>query len=117
MRTSQSQGRINHLELLSSLRPFYCHKPELSNIISKQVVHNLLALISAEKILSGIDIKGIVSIYILKIMGVFLFDPQFDEFILESLFVYIEVAVNLNSKKNTNPLILGWIINWILGNF
>ena len=35
--------------------------------------------ISIKKILSGIDIKGIVTSYIWKIKGVFLFDPQFDE--------------------------------------
>ena len=88
MRTSRSQGRINHLELMSSLRPFYCHKPELSNIISKEVVHNYLALISTENILSGIDIKGTVTICICTIKGVFLFDPQFNKIFLVCLFVY-----------------------------
>ena len=44
------------------------------SFISKKVVHIYLALISVEKILSGIDIKGIVTIHIWKIKGVFLFD-------------------------------------------
>ena len=44
------------------------------SFINKKVVHNYLALISVEKILSGIDIKGIVTIHIWKIKGVFLFD-------------------------------------------
>ena len=54
-------------------------------------------MISVEKILrlSGIYIKGIMTIYILKIMGVFLFDPQFDEFILVSLFVYMGGGVDI----------------------
>ena len=61
MRTSQGQQRINHLMTISSLRPLICHKPELSSIISIEVVHNYLAIISVEKILSGIDIKGTVT--------------------------------------------------------
>ena len=44
------------------------------SFISKKVVHNYLALISVEKILSGIDIKGIVISYIWTTKGVFLFD-------------------------------------------
>ena len=44
------------------------------SFISKKNVQNYLALISIEKILSGIDIKGIVTIHIWKIKGVFLFD-------------------------------------------
>ena len=44
------------------------------SFISKKVVYNYLALISVEKILSGINIKGIVTIHIWLIKGVFLFD-------------------------------------------
>ena len=44
------------------------------SFISKKVVHNYQAFISVEKILSGIDIKGIMTIHIWKIKGVFLFD-------------------------------------------
>ena len=61
VRTSRSQGRINNLDFMSSLRPFNCHKPELSNILSIKVIHNYLALISVENILSGIDIKETVT--------------------------------------------------------
>ena len=63
MRTSWSQGRINHLKLIRSSRPLLWHKPELSSIISKKVVYNYQAFIFVEKILSGIDIKGIVTSY------------------------------------------------------
>ena len=53
------------------------------------VLHNYLAFISVEKILRGIDIKGIVTSYIWKIKGVFLFDRKLnDELFLVSLFVY-----------------------------
>ena len=76
--------------IISSSRPLHGHKPELSSISSKEVVHNYLAIISIEKILSGIDIKGIVTSYISKIMGEILFDPQFDEFTLVSSCVYME---------------------------
>ena len=58
---SVQEGRSNHLRLMSTLRPLQCHKPELSSIISTKVVHNYLAFISVEKILSGIEIKGIVT--------------------------------------------------------
>ena len=49
------------------------------SFISKKVVHNYLAFISVENILSGIDIQRIVTSYIWNINGVFLFDPRFDE--------------------------------------
>ena len=52
------------LDMRNSSRPLQWHTPELSSIISKKVVHNYLAFISEEKILSGIDIKGIVTSYI-----------------------------------------------------
>ena len=74
--------------LISSLRPFDCHKPELSSIIRSKVIHNYLDIISVEKILSGIDIKGTVTSYICTIKGVFLFDLQFDEIFSVSLVVY-----------------------------
>ena len=89
MRISRSQWRINHLKLISSSGPLQCHKPELFSIISKKVVHNYLAFISVEKILSGIAIKAIVTSYIWKIEGVFLFDTQFDELFFVSLFVHM----------------------------
>ena len=54
-------------------------KPELSSTISKTVVHNYLAFISVENILSGIDIKGIVTSYIWTIKGVFLLYLQFNK--------------------------------------
>ena len=59
------------------------------SFISKKVVYNYLAFISVDKIQSSIDIKGIVTSYIWKIKGVFLFDPKLnDELFLMSLFVY-----------------------------
>ena len=61
---SMEDWRINHLKLMSTLRTLQCHKPELSSIISKKVVHNYLAFISVEKILSGIEIKGTVTSFI-----------------------------------------------------
>ena len=59
--------------------PLQYNKPELSSIISNKVVHNYLAFISIEKILSGIDIKGIVTSYIWTIKGVFLLYLQFNK--------------------------------------
>ena len=114
MRNSWSQGRINHLELYSSFRPFNCHKPELSNIISKKVIHNYLAIISIEIILSGIHIKDIVTSYIWNIKGVFLFDPWFDELFLVSLFVKGVSGGEYKHKEKHPPTLLGWIINGFL---
>ena len=74
--------------LINSSRPLQWHKSELSSIINIKVVHSYLAFISEEKILSGIDIKGIVTSYIWNIKGLFLFDLKFDELFLVSLFVY-----------------------------
>ena len=55
------------------------------------MVHSYLAFISVEKILSGIDIEGIVTSYIWKIKGVFLFDPQLNyELFFMSLCVHLE---------------------------
>ena len=76
-----------YVMLISSLSPLQCHKPELSSIISKKVVHNYLAFISIEKILSDIDIQGIMTSYIWNINGVFSFDPWFDKLFLVRLFV------------------------------
>ena len=57
--------------------------------MSKKVLHNYQAFISLEKILCGIDIKGIMRSYIWKIKGGFLFDPKLkEELYLMSLFVY-----------------------------
>ena len=91
---SRSQLRINHLQLISSLSPLHCHKPELSKIISKKVFHNYLDFISIEKILSGIDIKVPTS-YIWTIKGGY--------FHLEG------VWETLNSKKSTNSHFLDWL--------
>ena len=49
------------------------------SFISKKIVHNYLAFISVEKILSGIDIKGIVTSYIWTIRRVFLLYLQFNK--------------------------------------
>ena len=61
---SMEQGQIHQLVTIGTLKPLICHKPELSSIISIKVVHNYLAFISIEKILSFIDLKGIVTGYI-----------------------------------------------------
>ena len=79
MCSSMEQGRIHQLVTIGTLKPLICHKPELSSIISIKVVHDYLAFISVEKILTGINIKGTVASYIWTIKGVFLFDPQCDE--------------------------------------
>ena len=79
MSCSEPEEWIHHIKFINSSIPLQCHKPELSSIISKQVVHNYLDFISVEKIFCGIDIKGIVTSYIWKIKGVFLSDLQFDE--------------------------------------
>ena len=52
------------LGVRSSSRPSQWHTPELSRNISKKVVHNYLAFVSKENILSGIDIKRIVTGYL-----------------------------------------------------
>ena len=44
-------------------------------------------------------------------MGVLLFDPQFDEFILVSLFVYMGGGGEPKLKEKHPPPILGWIKN------
>ena len=64
MCSSMEQGRIHQLVTIGTLKPLICHKPELSSIISIKVVHNYLAIISVEKILTGINIKGTVASYI-----------------------------------------------------
>ena len=77
-----------------------------SSIISNKVVHNYLAFISIGKIPSGIDIKGTVTSYIWIIKGVFLFDLQFDELILVSLFVYMGGVGEPKLKENIHPTLL-----------
>ena len=85
-------------------KTFTMDKRKLSSLNSKKNVHNYLAFISIEKILSGIDIKGIVTSYIWKIEGVFLFDLKLnDEVFLISLFFIGRMGEILNSKKNINP--------------
>ena len=75
-------------------------------------MHNYLAFISVEKIFSGIDIKGIVTSYIWKIEGVFLFDPKLnDEVFLMSLFVYWENGGDPKLKEKHQPTLLAWIKN------
>ena len=49
------QNDLNHFATMTYVR---------NSFISKKVVHNYQAFISVEKILSGIDIKGIVISYI-----------------------------------------------------
>ena len=49
------------------------------SFISKKVVHNYLAFISVEKILSVTDVKGIVTSYIWTLRGVFLLYLQFNK--------------------------------------
>ena len=78
-RCSEPEWRRRHMKLISSSSPLQCHKPELSSLISKKVVHNYLAFISVEKILSGFFLKK----------GVFLCDMQFDELFLLRLFVHL----------------------------
>ena len=96
----------------SSLRPLICHKPELSSIISIEVVHNYLAIISVEKILSGIDIKEIVTSCIWTIKRLFLYDPQFNEIFLVCLFFFIGGSVGEPKiKEKHKPTPLGLIEN------
>ena len=110
MRTSRSQGRINHLMLLGSLRSLYCHKPELSSIISKKVVYNYLNFISVEKILSGIDIKGTMTNSIWTINGgIFIWSVVWWNIFSELICLLGGVCENLISKKNTNPPLLDWL--------
>merc|ERR1739840_25928 len=57
----RSRGEYTNVVLLDSLRSLYCHKPELSSLISKKVVYNYLNFKSVENICSGINIKGTVT--------------------------------------------------------
>merc|ERR1739842_208267 len=57
----RSRGEYTNVVLLDSLRSLYCHKPELSSLISKKVIYNYLNFISVEKICTGINIKGTVT--------------------------------------------------------
>ena len=94
------QNDLNHFATLMYMR---------HSFISKKVVYNYLALIFVEKILSGIDIKRIVTCYIWRRKGVFLFDLQFDELFLVSLFVYWGSRGEPKLKEKHPPTPLGWI--------
>ena len=84
----------------------------MSSIIRSKVIHNYLDIISVEKILSCIDINGIVTNYIWKLKGGFLFDPKFNEdLFLMSLFVYWENGGDPKLKEKHQPTLLAWIKN------
>ena len=67
-----------------------------------------------EKILSGIDIQGIVTSYIWNINGVFSFDPWFDELFLVSLFVKGGSGVKPKFIEKYPPTLLVCTINGFL---
>ena len=103
----RSRGEYTNVVLLDSLRSLYCHKPELSSLISKKVVYNYLNFKSVENICSGINIKGTVTSSIWTIKGgIFIWSVVGRNIFMDLICLLGGVCENLISKKNTNPPLL-----------
>ena len=103
----RNRGEDTNVVLLDSLRSLYCHKPELSSLISKKVVYNYLNFKSVENICSGINIKGTVTSSIWTIKGgIFIWSVVGRNIFMDLICLLGGVCENLISKKNTNPPLL-----------